>query len=170
MRNASVVLRIHGVDPRAVFERVHDFARYPDFTDVVRSVTVHEISREEEASDWEVYFRNGILRWTEADRFDREALVISFEQVDGDFEEFSGSWRITADGPDSLVSFSADFDFGIPSLAGILDPVAQRVFKETIARVVFGLFAGAVSVVDDEAVARAVAESAIPSASVAGPR
>lgn len=165
MRNASVLLRIDGVDPETVFDRIHDFARYPDFTDVVRSVTVHQISQEEETSDWEVYFRNGILRWTESDRFDRAGLVISFDQIDGDFAEFSGTWRIDADGPDSLVAFSADFDFGIPSLAGILDPVAQRVFKETIARVVLGLFDGKATVVGDEAVARAVAASAVPAPS-----
>ncbi|HET6357790.1 type II toxin-antitoxin system RatA family toxin [Streptomyces sp.] len=156
MRNAAVTLRIDGVDAGTAFDRIHDFARYPEFTDVVRSVTVHEISQEEETSDWEVYFRNGILRWTEADRFDRATLVISFEQIDGDFAEFSGSWRISADGRDSLVAFSADFDFGIPSLAGILDPVAQRVFKETIARVVLGLFDWKGSVVDDDAVTLAI--------------
>ncbi|MCS0638360.1 SRPBCC family protein [Streptomyces sp. LP05-1] len=165
MRNAEVLLRVDGVEPEAAFDRIHDFARYPEFTDVVRSVTVHEISDEEETSDWEVYFRNGILRWTEADRFDRGTLVISFEQIDGDFAEFSGTWRISAEGADTLVAFSADFDFGIPSLAGILDPVAQRVFKETIARVVIGLFGGA-TVVGDEAVARAVAavDGSAPSA------
>ncbi|GAA3486011.1 MULTISPECIES: type II toxin-antitoxin system RatA family toxin [Streptomyces] len=158
MRNASVLLRVEGTAPEAAFDRVHDFARYPEFTEVVRSVTVHELSAAEETSEWEVYFRNGILRWTEADRFDRETLVISFEQIDGDFAEFSGTWRVSADGPDTLIAFSADFDFGIPSLAGILDPVAQRVFKETIARVVVGLF-GSARVEGDEAVARAVAEA-----------
>lgn len=170
MRNASVLLRIDGVAPGTVFDRIHDFARYPEFTDVVRSVTVHQVSPEEETSDWEVYFRNGILRWTEADRFDRDGLVISFEQIDGDFAEFSGTWRIGADGPDSLVDFSADFDFGIPSLAGILDPVAQRVFKETIARVVLGLFEGRASVVGDDATARAVAAASapVPSAGAVG--
>lgn len=164
MRNASVVLRIHGINPDTAFDRVRDFARYPEFTDVVRSVSVHELSPAEETSDWEVYFRNGILRWTEADRFDRDTLVISFEQIDGDFAEFSGTWRVSADGPDALISFSADFDFGIPSLAGILDPVAQRVFKETIARVVVGLFDGA-TVEGDEDVARAVAEAGRTAAS-----
>ncbi|WP_432095811.1 type II toxin-antitoxin system RatA family toxin [Streptomyces sp. bgisy100] len=164
MRTAEVLLRIDGVDPAAAFDRIHDFARYPEFTDVVRSVTVHEISPEEETSEWKVYFRNGILGWTEADRFDRESLVISFEQIDGDFAEFSGSWRISADGPNTLVAFSADFDFGIPSLAGILDPVAQRVFKETIARVIIGLFGGA-TVLGDETVARAVAAAGGPAPS-----
>ncbi len=40
------------------------------------------------------------------------------------------------------VAFAADFDFGIPSLEGILDPIAERVIKETVAWAVIGLFPG----------------------------
>ena len=50
---------------------------------------------------------------------------------------------------------SAEFDFGIPSLAGILDPIAARVLKETIARVVAGLF-DKIEIVGDEAVTAAL--------------
>ncbi|WP_406002935.1 type II toxin-antitoxin system RatA family toxin [Streptomyces sp. NBC_00829] len=159
MRSAHVNLRIEGADAEAAFDRIGDFARYSQLTDVVRDVKVHRLSDEEETSEWQVYFRNGILRWTETDRFDRADLTISFEQIDGDFAEFSGNWRISADGSGCLVAFGAEFDFGIPSLAGILDPVAERVFKETIARVVIGLFDGA-TVLGDEPVARAVAAAA----------
>ncbi|MEV8394268.1 MULTISPECIES: SRPBCC family protein [unclassified Streptomyces] len=169
MRSVHVRVRVHGVAAEAAFDQVGAFSRYSEFTEVIRSVTSRRESGTEEVSDWEVYFRNGILCWTEADRFDRDALTIAFEQIDGDFAEFAGVWRLVADGDDCVVDFSAEFDFGIPSLAGILDPVAERVFKETIARVVISLFAGNASVVDDEAVARAVAEvTAAPVAAASG--
>lgn len=156
MRSAHVTLFIPEVGAAAAFDRVRDFARYPELVDVVRAVTVHEVSDTEETSDWEVYFRNGILRWTETDQFDRDGLTIAFSQLDGDFAEFAGTWRITAHDGGCQVAFDTEFDFGIPSLAGILDPVAERVFKETIARVVKGLFPSA-EVVGDEAVAQALA-------------
>ncbi|MFD7288253.1 type II toxin-antitoxin system RatA family toxin [Streptomyces sp. NPDC059863] len=169
MRSVQVKVRVHGVAAEAAFDQVGAFSRYSEFTEVIRSVTSRRESGTEEVSDWEVYFRNGILCWTEADRFDRDALTIAFEQIDGDFAEFAGVWRLVADGEDCVVDFSAEFDFGIPSLAGILDPVAERVFKETIARVVISLFAGNASVVGDEAVARAVAEvTAAPVAAASG--
>lgn len=157
------------MSPQAAFARVKDFAAYPDLVDVVRSVTVRHTSDTDESSDWEVYFRNGILRWTETDRFDPAALTIVFEQIDGDFEEFSGSWVIAADGDGCRIAFDTAFDFGIPSLAGILDPVAERVFKETIARVVRGLFPNA-EVIGDEAVARALAAVLAAAAPVGGAR
>ncbi|MFJ7997458.1 type II toxin-antitoxin system RatA family toxin [Streptomyces sp. NPDC096310] len=159
MRSVQVIVRVHDVAAAAAFERVGAFSRYPELTEVIRSVTSRQVSEKEEVSDWDVYFRNGILSWSETDLFDRDALTITFEQTDGDFAEFAGVWRLTADGQDCLVDFSAEFDFGIPSLAGILDPVAERVFKETIARVVISIFGGNAAVVGDEAVARAVAEA-----------
>ncbi|MFS8202248.1 type II toxin-antitoxin system RatA family toxin [Streptomyces sp. CWNU-52B] len=151
MRSAQLTVRTGGVGPDEAYRRIRDFARYPELTPVVRAVTVRagtDGEDGEEHSDWEVYFRNGILRWTEADRFDEERLTIAFRQLHGDFEEFTGTWRVRV-GAGCLIEFAAEFDFGIPSLAGILDPVAERVLKETIAAVLTGLFADA-TVVDPD--------------------
>ncbi|MGW6054735.1 type II toxin-antitoxin system RatA family toxin [Streptomyces sp. NPDC055189] len=170
MRSVDVTIGVPGIAAEAVYDRVKEFARYPELAEVVRSVTVHDISEAQETSSWEVYFRNGILRWTEADRFDRTALTIAFVQLDGDFEVFKGTWHIIDTENEVRVVFRAEFDFGIPSLAGILEPVAERVIKETIARVVLGLFASG-RVVGDEALAHAVADvSAGPTAPVSPAR
>ncbi|MET7982889.1 MULTISPECIES: SRPBCC family protein [unclassified Streptomyces] len=161
MRSAQVTIRAVAVAPVDAFDRVKDFAAYPELSPVVRSVTVTQTASgpsggaAEEHSDWEVYFRNGILRWSETDTFDRAGLSIAFTQTDGDFAEFAGTWRVRADGEDSLIDFYTEFDFGIPSLAGILDPVAERVFRETIGLVVTSLFPKA-EVMGDEALVRAV--------------
>lgn len=141
---------VRDTDPTAVFDRVARFERFPSLAPHVRSNTVHSGPPEDPAtgprevtggSSWELHFRSGLLRWTERDRFDRAGRHIEFTQEDGDFDTFSGSWAITADGPDSTVAFRAAFDFGIPSLEGILDPIAERVIKETVAWVLVGMFA-----------------------------
>lgn len=167
MRSAHVTLGVPDADTGTAFKRVRDFARYPELVDVVRSVTVRGGGDSAEISDWEVYFRNGVLRWTESDLIDPAALTISFAQVDGDFESFSGTWAVVPDGAGCRISFDTEFDFGIPSLAGILDPVAERVFKETIARVVRGLFPSA-EVIGDPSVARALEQSLAQAAPGAG--
>jgi len=140
MRSAQLTVRATAVDADAGYARITDFAIYPELSPVVRSVTVRQRGSDEEHSDWEVFFRNGILRWTEADRFDAGRRLITFRQLHGDFEEFTGSWSVRPDDDGCLIDFAAEFDFGIPSLAGILDPVAERVLKETIAAVLAGLF------------------------------
>ena len=144
MRSVMLRAKVPGPDPGRCFDRISDFARYPELVDVVRSVAVHPPTADGlEHSDWEVYFRNGILRWSEADRKDGSSHCIVFEQTDGDFDSFHGSWSVAPAGNGCAVTFETEFDFGIPSLAGILDPIAERVFKETIARVLTGLFGSA---------------------------
>jgi ribosome-associated toxin RatA of RatAB toxin-antitoxin module len=152
MRKVHVTLDLPDAEPEAVFDGVRRFADYPSLAPDVRAVTARE-----DSSDWEVYFRNGILRWTEDDTFDRGSLTITFAQDDGDFDDFHGRWTLAPrDGGGCRVDFDAQFDFGIPSLVGILDPVAERVIKEVIALVVRGLFPGA-EVVGDEKLTRALA-------------
>jgi ribosome-associated toxin RatA of RatAB toxin-antitoxin module len=157
MRKVRLEVRLRTVEVLTAFERINDFAAYPRLCDVVRRVTVHPATADgAEHSDWEVYFRNGILRWSEIDQPDRELMVIGFAQTEGDFAHFVGSWTLTPEADGSSVVFETEFDFGIPSLAGILDPIAERVFKETIARVLTGLF-DQIDVVGDQAVRDALA-------------
>jgi ribosome-associated toxin RatA of RatAB toxin-antitoxin module len=151
MRNVHLRVRADGVAAPEAYRRIGDFGRYPAMVDVVKSVYVHPSSDQTElTSDWEVYFRNGILRWTERDVFDRPGLGIAFEQLYGDFEVFCGSWQVVQVADGCVVTFDAEFDFGIPSLASILDPIAARVLTETIAKVVAGLL-GAVTVLHEGA-------------------
>lgn len=160
MRYVTLRAQVPAADPDACFGRIADFARYPELVDVVRSVAVHPAAPDEpEHSDWEVYFRNGILRWSETDAKDGRSRRIAFEQTDGDFDVLTGSWSVTAAAQGCQVTFETAFDFGIPSLAGILDPIAERVFKETIARVLAGLF-GTVNVIGDPKIAQAIAGAA----------
>jgi len=132
---------IRGVDAGTVFDNILQFGRYPEYAPHVQSTTVHEtVPGTTGKSSWELHFRSGLLRWTERETFRRDDLRLEFEQTTGDFDEFSGVWRLAEDGGDCLVRFHADFDFGIPSLAGILDPIAERVIAGTIAWVLVGMF------------------------------
>ena len=143
MRSVQLAIDLPGTAPDTAFAAVREFGRFPDLAPAVRAVEPHE-----GGSDWEVYFRNGILCWTETDQVDEAARTIDFAQDDGDFESFAGRWHVVATDGGSRVDFTTDFDFGIPSLVGILDPVAERVIKETIGLVVLGLFPGG-SIVGD---------------------
>jgi ribosome-associated toxin RatA of RatAB toxin-antitoxin module len=107
----------------------------------VESTTVHEtVPASTGKSSWELHFRSGLLRWTEQETFKRDELRLEFEQISGDFDSFCGAWVMRQEGDDTALHFEADFDFGIPSLEGILDPIAERVIKETVAWVVVGMF------------------------------
>jgi ribosome-associated toxin RatA of RatAB toxin-antitoxin module len=141
VRHVELNARVRSRQARDVFENVLRWERYPELAPHVESATVHTAyPASEGSSSWELHFRSGLLRWTEQDRFLPEQLEIHFQQTDGDFDSFTGSWRLTQDSDDVLVHFEADFDFGIPSLEGILDPIADRVIRETVAWAVTGMF------------------------------
>ncbi|MFE0251637.1 aromatase/cyclase [Streptomyces sp. NPDC059010] len=137
--------------PARAYQLISDFARYPELTDAVKEVTVDEPDADGGVvSTWTVFFRNGLLTWTERDVCDPVARTITFTQLKGDFAVFEGVWRITeADRQDSCrVTFEASFDLGIPSLADLLDPVADAALRDNILRILGGLL-GAIQVADD---------------------
>lgn len=141
MRHVLLDALVKDVDPLTVYDSVIEFGRYPELAPHVHTAVVHQTRPEPTGrSSWELHFRSGLLRWSECERFRRDELVIEFEQRSGDFDSFRGRWDLRADGQDTDLHFEADFDFGIPSLAGILDPIAERVIKETVAWAVVGMF------------------------------
>lgn len=157
MRSMEIALTSTAADADLAYRRISEFERYPELVDEVRSVVVRaDDSGEPLVSDWEIYFRNGPLRWSEVDYFQPTLRRIVFEQVSGDFEVFRGSWQVDARPDGCAVHFEATFDFGIPSLAGVLEPVATKVLKEGIATIVHRLL-GTAEVVGDPATAAAVA-------------
>lgn len=171
MRSLQIELHSPTTTVDEAFSRISEFERYSELVEEVREVKVHARSDGHIVSDWEVYFRNGPLRWSEIDYFQTERRRIVFEQASGDFHLFRGSWTVEPATPGSRVQFEATFDFGIPSLTGILEPIATKVLKEGIAIIVHRLLGDAV-VVGDPAVAAAVnsrlAESAAQNHLMAG--
>ena len=129
-------------DVQRDFQRVADFGLFPSLASDVRSVEVHpapspDLPRD---SDWEVNFRRGVMRWNEWESVDVERLRIEFDQTGGDFEAFHGFWQLSPRIGGCEVLFEVTYDFGIESLAGIMDPIAERVVKRVIHAVLTELF------------------------------
>ena len=154
----TVFLRLHVPDKPAsdVYQTLADFGRYPELSDAVRSVVVTEVSENLTVSQWEVTFRAGLLRWTEEDTFDPDALSITFRQLEGDAAVFDGSWQCLDVAPGSEIMFSARLDMGIPSLADALEPIAARTLTDNIVSIVRGLVGRAELVASDVSVPAAI--------------
>ncbi|OLF17795.1 type II toxin-antitoxin system RatA family toxin [Actinophytocola xanthii] len=135
MRNVALTVHIAERDPRTALARIAEFERFPSLAADVRQVEAHE-----HGTSWVVNFRRGLLRWTERDAVDTGRLRIEFEQSDGDFASFSGSWQLVPGVGGCVVRFTASWDFGIESLAGLMDPIAERVIKRVVRDVLAGLF------------------------------
>ncbi|MEV5973470.1 SRPBCC family protein [Streptomyces sp. NPDC051921] len=143
MRSVHLTHHSSNVTARDAYARIGDFARYPDLVDTVRRVSVRQDAGDGVLlSDWEVDFRNGVLAWEEEDVFDDTAMTIAFRQIRGDFDTFDGRWLVTTEASGCRVEFSAEFDFGLPTLANIVDPVAERVLRQTIGHILHALIGG----------------------------
>ncbi|WP_128377274.1 type II toxin-antitoxin system RatA family toxin [Streptomyces cavernae] len=148
----EVALDVHVPDssPQQVFDRLRDFAAYPEFTDAIREVRVTEVDETTIDSQWSANFRNGVLCWSERDRIDPCALTIEFTQTDGDFERFEGGWYVEEDGAGATARFIATFDLGIPSLAPLIDPIATRTLLDTMGLIARGLFGSGITLQEPE--------------------
>lgn len=146
MRTVGLRALATEVDAATAYDRISDFARYPEFTDAVVSVEVGSADDHAVVSSWTVKFRRGLMRWTEHDTFDRDASTIEFEQLSGDFVTFRGVWRVTATEEGAEIEFTAEFDLGMPTLADILDPVAESALRDNVTVILGGLL-GAVRLV-----------------------
>ena len=155
MRSVTLTAHVPGQDAGRVYALLSDLASYPDHSESVRSVTVTGVSGDVTLSRWEVAFRNGILRWSEQDTFDRAGLRIDFTQLDGDVEEFAGSWVCANVEGGCRVTFDARIDLGVPTLADVLEPIAARALLDNTTSIVRGLFGSDVTFEADAAAAHA---------------
>jgi ribosome-associated toxin RatA of RatAB toxin-antitoxin module len=145
MRTVSVTVDVPGQAPADVFQKLGDFERYPELTEAVRSVSVERLGDGKARSTWEVDFREGVLEWVEEDSFDEAAGTIAFQEVDGDFEQFEGVWRVVANDDGSAVHFDATIDIGLDTLGSVIEPIAERSLRENVVVILTGLFGAGVS-------------------------
>jgi ribosome-associated toxin RatA of RatAB toxin-antitoxin module len=139
MRQVTIRVRATEIDAATAYRRISDFANYPRFTDTVQEVVVRDVEPNSTISDWTVWFRKGLLRWTERDTFNPQNHTITFTQLTGDFAVFEGSWAIKDTAEGTVVIFNSVFDLGIPTLADLLDPVAESTLRDVILRILAGL-------------------------------
>ncbi|WP_395572406.1 aromatase/cyclase [Streptomyces sp. BK79] len=152
MRHVVLHALADGLAPADVYSRISDFRRFPEYSDTFREVHVEPpLPDGSTVSNWTVEFRGGLMRWRERDTYSPETCTIAFEQISGDFHAFEGSWRCEPRDGGTLVVFTAAFDLGIPSMAEMLDPVAESTLRTNIARVLRGL--ANAEVIDERATA-----------------
>ncbi|MFI1369202.1 type II toxin-antitoxin system RatA family toxin [Streptomyces griseochromogenes] len=153
MRTIHLRTTVPADDPDKAFERLVDFTEYSTLAEDVRSVRVHPAPEpgQPRVSEWEVNFRRGIMKWSERDVIDPVQRRVVFDQIDGDFERLEGTWQLDGVEAGCEITFEATYDFGVDSLAGIMDPPAERVIKRSICSVLAALFGEVTVVVGGEA-------------------
>jgi ribosome-associated toxin RatA of RatAB toxin-antitoxin module len=133
------------METRAPIERVWEtviaIERYQDSMDTVRSVQiVKEVDERRRRAAWSVLLKGAILEWEEEEHLDHDTHTVVFKQLRGDLEHFDGHWKLEALGPEQTrVVFEVMFEIGIPMLADMLNPAAQRSLQENCTEMLRGI-------------------------------
>lgn len=113
-----------------IYEIISDMAAYPNFMQDLVSVDILERGQDYTVSHWVSNVDGRKIVWTERDTFYPEELRITYAQTEGDLKKMEGQWLIVPGAEGCEVSLSVDFEFGIPMIAGLLNPILKKKVRE----------------------------------------
>ncbi len=119
-----------GASREAIYPILKQMDKYPEFMTDLESVEVIERSADTTVTKWVSNVDGRIIRWTERDVFDDANCHIAYRQIDGDLKKFEGEWILTPlDAATTEIKLTVDFEFGIPMIAGLLNPILKKKVK-----------------------------------------
>lgn len=129
MPNVEVTQTIRG-DRKQIYDLISDMESYPRFMPSLNSLKVLDRGEGWTVTSWDTSISGMNFRWQERDEFDPENTRISYRQVTGDLKRFEGEWIIEEVDGEVNVTLTVDFDFGVPMLSTILNPVASLKLRQ----------------------------------------
>lgn len=117
-------------DGKQIYAIIADMAAYPQFMKDLVSVEILERGENTTISHWISNVDGRKIVWTEKDTFYPENLKITYAQTEGDLKRMEGQWLIEQLADGCEVTLAVDFEFGIPMIAGLLNPILKKKVRE----------------------------------------
>lgn len=117
-------------DRAKIYPILKDMEKYPEFMADLVSVEVIERKDNTTITKWVSNVDGRIIRWTELDVFDDDNMHISYKQIEGDLKNFEGEWILTPVQEGTEIKLTVDFEFGIPMIAPLLNPILKKKVRE----------------------------------------
>ena len=113
-----------------IYDVIKDMTAYPRFMQNLLSVEILEQGENTDLTHWVSDVDGRRIVWTERDNFYPEEFKITYAQTEGDLKKMAGAWTLI-DVPEGVsVTLTVDFEFGIPMIAGMLNPLLKRKVRE----------------------------------------
>ncbi|PSR21727.1 MAG: cyclase [Sulfobacillus acidophilus] len=113
----------------AVYQLVADQESYPQFMKAMESIRVLERGDGYTLTEWIARLQGARFRWIERDLYYPAQHRITYDQTEGDLKVFRGYWELTEVPEGTQVVLVTEFEFGIPMLAAMLNPVAKMALR-----------------------------------------
>lgn len=123
----------------AVYEILSDMAAFPKFMKSIEAITIRERGDGFTVSEWVARLQGAKFRWVEKDIFHPEEYRITYDQTEGDLKVFRGYWQLQAVDTGTEVTLVTEFEFGMPMLSALLNPVAKVAIRDNARSMVFGI-------------------------------
>lgn len=123
----------------AVYALVSDMASYPKFMKSIQSIIIRERGDGYTVSEWVARLQGARFRWVEKDEFHPHEWRITYDQTEGDLKVFRGYWALQEDPAGTRVTLVTEFEFGVPMLSSLLNPVAKVAIRDNARTMVEGI-------------------------------
>lgn len=117
-------------DRGKIYPILKEMEKYPEFMQDLVSVKVIERQDNTTVTKWVSNVDGRIIKWTELDTFDDENMHIEYRQIEGDLRKFEGEWILTPITGGTEIKLTVDFEFGIPMIAGLLNPILKKKVRD----------------------------------------
>ena len=124
----------------AVYRVLTQMEDFPALMTNVESVVIRETGDGYAVSEWTARLQGRKFHWVERDEFFPQRRQIVFHQLEGDLKVFAGQWHVDpVTQSQSRVTLVTEFEFGIPMLAALLNPVARYALRQNALGMLTGI-------------------------------
>ena len=113
-----------------IYNIVKNMEAYPSFMNDLESVTILEKGADYTLSHWVSNVDGRRIVWTEKDNFYDAEKRITYKQTEGDLKKMEGEWRLAETEQGTEITLTVDFEFGIPMIAGLLNPILKMKVRD----------------------------------------
>lgn len=124
------VRQVISASPHSIYAVLSDMVSFPKFMKSVESIEILERGEGFTRSQWVARLQGARFRWVEKDVFYPESWRITYHQTEGDLRVFEGHWQLQEVESGTEVTLVTEFEFGIPMLASLLNPVAKLAIRD----------------------------------------
>ncbi len=113
-----------------IYALISKMTDYPSFMPDLISVDLLESNANNTTTHWVSKVAGRKIEWTEEDIFLPAQYRIEYNQIKGDLKKFSGYWQLTPQSDGVEIALYVDFEFGIPMIAGMLNPLLKKAVRD----------------------------------------
>jgi len=126
------VTRILPLARDEAFAVVAAMERFPEFMPDVIAVEMLKREGNRTETSWVTRLKGSTFRWVEEDLFYPEEGRIEYRLLRGDLRRFEGAWVLVPAARGTAVTLTVDFEFGVPMLSGLLNPIAKVLIEKNV--------------------------------------